>query len=127
MSHTIHNKLMALAAEFAEQRQSGNNRKFPKSLWKKAVDLAQQSSVDKVCQAIQVPSAYLKKKLSPIGRSDSEINFVELITPSQHRPNGIKINFESSSGHKMIIDGADSAMAAFLLGEFLRGGLSCCK
>jgi hypothetical protein len=42
MSNKTRNELMALAAEFAEQRQSGNKRRFPETLWKQAVALAQQ-------------------------------------------------------------------------------------
>lgn len=53
MSNTIHNELMTLAAEFAAQRRSGNKRRFPETIWKQAVALAQQYSVDEVCQAIK--------------------------------------------------------------------------
>jgi hypothetical protein len=70
MSNKTRNELMALAAEFAEQRQSGNKRRFPETLWKQAVALAQQYSVDEVGQAIKVPSAYLTRvldKKSPKG------------------------------------------------------------
>jgi hypothetical protein len=128
MSNTIHNELMALAAEFAAQRQSGNKRCFPENVWKQAVALAAQSSVARVSQAIKVSSAYLKRKMSLLTQSDSEMTFVELIAPKCDSSNIVRINFESSSGHKMMIDGIDSTAIAPLLAEFLReGGLSCCK
>jgi hypothetical protein len=128
MSNTIHNELMALAAEFAAQRQLGNKRWFPTTIWKKAVDLAQQSSVSEVCQAINVPSIYLKRKMSVLARLDAETTFVELITPKHDPSHIVRINFESSSGHKMMVEGVDSTAIVPLLAEFLRdGGLSCCK
>ena len=128
MSNTIHNKLMTLAAEFAEQRRSGNKRRFPEAIWKQAVALAQQYSVDEVCQAIKVPSAYLKRKMFFVAQSDSEMTFVELVASKPSPFHIVKINFESHSGHKMMIDGIDSTAIVPLLAEFLReGGLSCCK
>jgi len=128
MSNTIHNEIVALAAEFAAHRRSGNKRWFPETIWKQAVALAQQSSVGKVCQAIKVSSVYLKRKMSILAQSDSEITFVELITPKHDRSHIVRINFESSSGHKMMIDGIDSTAIVPLLAEFLReGGVSCCK
>lgn len=128
MSNTIHNELMTLAAEFAAQRRSGNKRRFPETIWKQAVALAQQYSVDEVCQAIKVPSAYLKRKMFLVAQSDSEMTFVELVAPKPSTFQIVKINFESHSGHKMMIDGIDSTAIAPLLAEFLReGGPSCCK
>ena len=128
MSNTINNELMTLAAEFAAQRRSGNKRKFPETIWKQAVALAQQYSIDDVCQAIKVPSAYFKRKMLLMTQSDSEMTFVELVSPKSSPFHIVKINFESHSGHKMIIDGIDSTAIAPLLAEFLReGGLACCK
>lgn len=128
MSNTTRNELMALAAEFAAQRQSGNKRRFPETLWKQAVALAQQYSVDEVGQAIKVPSAYLKRKMFLVTESDAEMTFMELRAPTHELSHIVRINFESSSGHKMVIDGIDSTAIAPLLAEFLReGGLSCCK
>jgi hypothetical protein len=127
MSHTVHNELMALAAEFTAQRRSENKRWFPESLWKKAVALAQQTSVGEVSLAINVSSNYLKRKMQLLTH-DSEMSFVELIAPQHVSPHILRINFESVSGHKMILDGIDSTAVVPPLAEFLReGGRSCCK
>lgn len=128
MSNTIHSELVELAAEFAALRRSDNKKWFPEIIWKKAVALAQQSSVSKVCQAIKVPPSYLKRKMTFLAQSESEITFVELITPKHQPSHIVRINFESSSGHKMIIDGIESTAVASILAEFLRaGGYPCCK
>jgi hypothetical protein len=128
MSNKTRNELMALAAEFAEQRQSGNKRRFPEKLWKQAIALAQQYSVDEVGQAIKVPSAYLKRKMSLVTESDAEMTFMELRALTHELSHIVRINFELSSGHKMVIDGIDSTAIVPLLTEFLReGGLSCCQ
>jgi len=128
MSNTIHNELMALAAEFAEQRRSGNKSWFPEALWKRATYLVQQTSIAKVSQAIKVSSAYLKRKISILARSDAKMTFVELVPPKLDPTHIVRINFELSSGHKMMIDGIDSTAIAPLLAEFLReGGPLCCK
>ena len=128
MSNIIHDEIMALAAEFAAQRRSVKNRRFPETIWKSAVTLAQKSSISQVSQAIKVSSAYLKRKMSLLAHSDSEVTFVELIPPKHHSSHIVTINFESFSGHKMMIDGIDSSAVVPLLAEFLKnGGHPCCK
>jgi hypothetical protein len=128
MSNTIHNELMALAAEVAAHRQSINKRQLPKAIWKRAIDLAQQSSVNEVCQATKISPTYLKRKMSTLALADAKMTFVELIAPKHDPSHIVRINFESSSGHKMMIIGIDSTAIVPLLAEFLReGGLPCCK
>jgi hypothetical protein len=128
MSNTIHNELAALAEEFSAQRQSGNKKRFSEIIWEKAVALARQSSIEEVSQAIKVSSAYLKRKMALLASSDSAMTFIELPSPKHDYSHTVKINFESSAGHKMIIDGINSSAVVPLLTEFLKeGGFSCFK
>lgn len=128
MSNAIHSEIEALAAEFSALRQSGNKRLFPENLWKRAIALTQQISIGQVCQAINVSSVYLKKKIVRFGSSAPEMTFVEFIPPKQDPSHTIKITIESSFGHKMMIDNINTVAIAPLLAEFLKGGgVSCCK
>lgn len=64
MSKTIHNQLIELTSEFATLRQSGKRNWFPKAVWQKAVSIAEQFSIAKVCKAIKVHPAYMNTQLN---------------------------------------------------------------
>jgi hypothetical protein len=128
MSNIVHDELLALATEFAALRQSDNKRSFPEITWKKAIALTQQIPIDQVCEAIKISPTYLRKKASAFTRSNSEVTFIELIPQKPESSLYIKINIESPSGHKMMIDGINTASIAPILSVFLKeGGASCCK
>jgi hypothetical protein len=127
-TNPVDNELETLAAEFAELRRSENKGPFPKNVWKKAIELAQQMSVDRVSKAINIPSSYLKRKMALLGPSNAKMTFVELITPKHDSSMNIKINIESAFGHKMIIEGINTDSITSILMVLLKdGGLSCCK
>lgn len=126
MSKTLNDQLIELVSEFANLRQSGKKTWFPDAVWQKAVSIAQQLSITEVCNAIQVPQAYFRKKIalfSPLSQ-ETPITFLELI-PS--KPNLITMHIESSHGHRLSVEGIAISDFTSVLSEFLKGGAPCCK
>ena len=129
MSHNAHEELAALASEFSNLRQSAKKQWFSDTVWQKAVTITQKLPFAEVCKAIKVSPAYLRKKAAlylPINQ-EQPITFVELIQPKQEFLGAIKLNIETSCGHKLTVEGATVSCLIPLISEFLKGGSSCSK
>ena len=59
-------ELNQLAQEFKSTRKSGL-RRFPDKVWKQAISLSKEFSIDAVSFAIKVPVGYLQKKTKDLG------------------------------------------------------------
>jgi hypothetical protein len=122
----INDQLIELVSEFETLRQSGKKNWFPDAVWQRAVFIAQQLSIAEVCRAIRVHPAYFRKKMTLFSPQNEEppITFLELAPP---KPSVITIHVESSHGHRLSVEGMAVSDLTFVLSEFLKGGMPCCK
>jgi hypothetical protein len=128
MSYTVHEELAALASEFSNLRQS-KKKWFSETIWQKAVAITQKLPFAEVCKTIKVAPTYLRKKAALYSSINQEqpITFIELIQPKQEFLGAIKLNIETSCGHKLTVEGATVSCLIPLISEFLKGGSSCSK
>ena len=107
-----------LAATFAELR-ANNCRSYPAKVWKRAISLTNQFSVEQVCRALSVPSAYFRKKMKDFGAVFEEgSDFVEIKTKNAISTDLVTIELETPTGFKAKIQGSTFCLCQVLNGLF---------
>lgn len=106
--------LHELAVKLAELRAI-NSRSYPVEVWKRAISLANQFSVEKVCQVLLVQPAYFRKKMIDFGKtSEASFDFVEVRTKNITSSDLVTIELETPTGFKAKIHGASFCLCQVL-------------
>ena len=119
MSVTPDQTLDELAVTFAELR-SVNCRTYPADVWKRAISLTNQFSIEKICQVLLLQPAYFRKKMKDFGITLEESSeFVEIKTKNAISPDLITIELEAPTGFKAKIQGSSFCLCQ-VLNSFFR-------
>lgn len=108
--------IVQLQQQLTQWRSTNRPRtRLPESFWSAAVDLARQYGIYQTAHPLRLDYAGLKKRL--LGQSlrrkrsakPAKAAFVEFVAPHTAKPDEWVIEFESSRGNKMRIQGKAAA------------------
>ncbi len=115
--HDITKDLIELELEFAAQRTAGI-RRFPETLWQKAISFAKIYSIAEVCSAIKTPESYLTKKMQV--KPSQSLHFIQTSVKELSSHNQMTLFIETSKGHKLKIEGLTNSGLTPIITEILK-------
>ena len=115
--HDIMKDLIELEIEFAAQRTAGI-RRFPETLWQKAISFAKIYSIADVCSAIKTPESYLRKKMQI--KPSQSLHFIQTSVKELSSYTQMTLLIETSRGHKLKIEGLTNSGLAPVIAEILK-------